>query len=87
NKDIIGVLLGRYLFSPLIVWLLGQWIAVPTLMLQVFMIQAAMPVQNSIPILARNYHADEEFAASSLGYSVLLYLLYIPFLLQVIYMV
>ncbi|MDN6526723.1 MAG: AEC family transporter, partial [Tetragenococcus halophilus] len=56
-------------------------------MLQVFMIQAAMPVQNSIPILARSYHADEEFAASSLGYSVLLYLLYIPFLLKLIYMV
>lgn len=87
NKDIIGVLLGRYVFSPLIVWLLGQWITVPTLMLQVFMIQAAMPVQNSIPILARSYRADEEFAASSLGYSVLLYLLYIPFLLKLIYMV
>jgi len=87
NKDIIGVLLGRYVFSPLIVWLLGQWIAVPTLMLQVFIIQAAMPVQNSIPILARNYHADEEFAASSLGYSVLLYLIYIPFLLKLIYMI
>ncbi|MDN6639434.1 MAG: AEC family transporter [Tetragenococcus sp.] len=87
NKDIIGVLLGRYVFSPLIVWLLGQWITVPTLMLQVFIIQAAMPVQNSIPILARSYRADEEFAASSLGYSVLLYLLYIPFLLKIIYMV
>lgn len=87
NKDIIGVLLGRYVFSPLIVWLLGQWIAVPALMLQVFIIQSAMPVQNSIPILARNYHADEEFAASSLGYSVLLYLIYIPFLLKFIYMV
>ncbi|GMA45777.1 AEC family transporter [Tetragenococcus muriaticus] len=87
NKDIIGVLLGRFVFSPLIVWGLGQWIPVPSLMLQVFIIQAAMPVQNSIPILARNYQADEEFAASSLGYSVLLYLLYIPFLLKLIYMV
>src|SRR5699024_4923877 len=87
NKDIIGALLGRYLLSPLIVWLLGQWIKVPELMLQVFMIQAAMPVQSSVPILARNYHADEEFAASTLCYSVLIYLLYIPFLLKIIYSV
>lgn len=84
TKDIIGVLLGRYFVAPLIVWLVGQWVEVPTLMLQVFIIQAAMPVQNSVPILARTYHADEEFAASSMGYSVLIYMLYIPFLLQVI---
>lgn len=86
NKDILGVLIGRFIVSPLIVWLIGQWITVPTLMLQVFIIQSAMPVQNSVPILARNYHADEEFAASSMGYSVLLYMLYIPILLKLIYL-
>lgn len=86
NKDILGVLIGRFIVSPLIVWLIGQWITVPTLMLQVFIIQSAMPVQNSVPILARNYHADEEFSASSMGYSVLLYMLYIPILLKLIYL-
>lgn len=86
NKDILGVLIGRFIVSPLIVWLIGRWITVPTLMLQVFIIQSAMPVQNSVPILARNYHADEEFAASSMGYSVLLYMLYIPILLKLIYL-
>jgi predicted permease len=85
NKDIIGVLIGRFILSPMIVWLLGQWIHVPSLMLQVFIIQSAMPVQNSVPILARTYHADEEFAASSMGYSVLIYMLYIPILLKLIY--
>ena len=84
NKDIIGVIVGRYIISPLIVWLLGQWISVPPLMLSVFIIQAAMPVQNSVPILARSYDADQQFAASSLGYSVLLYLAYIPLLLKLI---
>ena len=84
NRDIIGVLVGRYVISPLIVWLLGQWISVPPLMLSVFIIQAAMPVQNSVPILARSYGADQQFAASSLGYSVLLYLAYIPLLLKLI---
>ncbi|MFQ7237048.1 MAG: AEC family transporter, partial [Enterococcus hulanensis] len=84
NKDIIGVIIGRYIISPLIVWLLGQWISVPPLMLSVFIIQAAMPVQNSVPILARSYDADQQFAASSLGYSVLLYLAYIPLLLKLI---
>lgn len=85
NRDIVGVLLGRYLLSPLIVWLLGFIFPVSSLMLAVFMVQSAMPVQNSVPILARAYKADQEFAASSLGYSVLIYLLYIPLLLKIIY--
>ncbi|WP_424685509.1 AEC family transporter [Enterococcus sp.] len=84
NKDIFGVLLGRFVFSPVIVWLLGFVFPVPPLMLAVFMIQSSMPVQNSIAILARNYNADEEFGASSLGYSVLVYLVYIPILLKII---
>lgn len=84
NKDILGVLIGRFVISPLIVWGLGFLFPVPSLMLSVFMIQSAMPVQNSIPILTRNYHGDEDYAASSLGYSVLLYMLYIPLLLKVI---
>lgn len=84
NKDIFGVLLGRFVFSPVIVWLLGFVFPVPPLMLAVFMIQSSMPVQNSIAILARNYNADEEFGAASLGYSVLVYLVYIPILLKII---
>lgn len=84
NRDIVGVLLGRFVISPLIVWALGFLFPVPPLMLSVFIIQSSMPVQNSVPILARNYHADEEFGASSLGYSVLLYMLYIPLLLKLI---
>lgn len=86
NQDIIGVLVGRYLISPLIVWFLGQLIPIPEMMLKVFIIQSAMPIQNSVPILARNYQADEEFAASSLGYSILSYLFYIPLLLLLIKM-
>lgn len=84
NKDIIGVLIGRFILSPLIVWGLGQFIEVPTLMLQVFIVQSAMPVQNSVPILTRSYGGDQEYAASALGYSVLLYLAYIPLLLKLL---
>lgn len=84
NRDILGALLGRFVFSPLIVWGLSIIFPVPALMLQVFIVQSAMPVQNSVPILTRNYHGDEEFAASTLGYSVLIYLAYIPLLLKLI---
>lgn len=84
DKDSFGILVGRYVISPLLVWLTGQFISIPPMMLAVFIIQSAMPVQNSIPILARFYGADQKFAASALGYSVLLYLIYIPLLLKLI---
>jgi len=59
TKDIAGVLFGRFILSPLVVWLLSRIIPVPELMLSVFIIQASMPVQNSVPILVRKYQGDE----------------------------
>lgn len=85
DKDTIGVLVGRYLVSPLVIILLSKVIPVPTLMLNVFILQSAMPVQNSMPILAKGYGADETFATSSLVYSIVGYLFVILVLLQVIY--
>ncbi|WP_346655914.1 AEC family transporter [Vagococcus zengguangii] len=77
NHEVAGVLLGRYLVSPLVVYLLSFIIPVPVLMLKVFMLQSAMPVQNSMAMLARAYGADEVFATSSLIYSILSYLVVI----------
>lgn len=54
-------------------------------MLNVFILQSAMPVQNSMPILAKGYGADETFVTSSLVYSIVGYLFVILVLLQVIY--
>lgn len=84
DKDVFGVLLGRYVISPLIVYGLSFVIHVPEFMLKVFILQSAMPVQNSVPILARNYGADEEFATSGLTYSILSYFLVILVLLKLL---
>ncbi|EOT44185.1 AEC family transporter [Enterococcus columbae] len=81
NREMLLVLIGRFLLSPLIVWLCAQWIHIPKMMLLVFLVQSSMPVQNSVPILARTYQADEAFAASTMSFSVFIYLFYIPLLL------
>lgn len=85
NKDVAGVLIGRYLISPLVVYLLSFLIPVPPLMLKVFILQSAMPVQNAMPILARGYGADEEFATSSLTYSILSYFVFIIVILKLFF--
>ncbi|GFH41870.1 malate transporter [Lactococcus hodotermopsidis] len=84
NKDTFLVLIGRFVISPLLVVSLSKFMPISGLMLKVFIVQSAMPVQNSMAILAHGYGADEKFAATSLTYSVLAYLFVIPILLYYI---
>lgn len=81
TKDTFGVLLGRFVISPLVVYLLGKVIQVPELMLQVFIVQAAMPAQNSMPILAKQYGADVEYTTTTQAYTFLVYLVVVPVLI------
>ena len=87
NKAIVGVLMGRFIISPLIIILITRVIVVPDIMVKVFFIQSSMPIQNSVPILARMYHADVEFATATLGYTVLSYLAVVPVLLAVMQLI
>ena len=87
NKAIVGVLLGRFIISPLLIILITRVIQLPDMMVKVFFIQSAMPIQNSVPILARIYHADVEFAIATLGYTVLSYLAVVPMLLAVMQLI
>lgn len=84
SKESILVLFGRFVLSPIIIYVLTQFISVPHLMMLVFMVQSSMPVQNSVPLLARNYQADEIFAATTMSLSVFVYLFFIPILLFII---
>lgn len=81
TKDTMGILLGRYVISPLIVILLSYIIKVPDMMLKVFIIQAAMPAQNSMPIIAEQYKADVEFTTTTQAYTFIVYLVVIPLLI------
>lgn len=82
TKEVAHVLIGRYVISPLIVVALYFVFPSSPLMLQVCILQAAMPVPNTVPILAGTYNVDKEYAATCLSYSILFYLLYIPILLK-----
>ncbi len=85
TKDIALVLVGRFFIAPFIVWILGHFITVSPLMLNVFMVQASMPVQNAVPILVRNYEGDQRYASASLCYSILFYLPFIATLMKLIF--
>lgn len=57
------VLAGRFLVAPGLLLLVALRTSLPTLMKEVFFVQAAMPAMTQTPILAKAYGADAEFAS------------------------
>ncbi|KJU73813.1 malate transporter [Pediococcus damnosus LMG 28219] len=82
NRDSLGVLSGRFIFAPLLMTLLVLPMPVPLLMKQVFILQSAMPVMTNAPVVAKLYHADEQYAAIMVTETTLLSLIIIPLLMM-----
>lgn len=78
TRDINLLLFGRFLVSPLLVILVARFIEIPYLMLQVFVVLAALPVMTQVPILASIYRADTKYGAIVVSLTTLLCLLVIP---------
>ena len=78
TRDINLLLFGRFLVSPLLVILVARFIEIPYLMLQVFVVLAALPVMTQVPILASIYGADTKYGAIVVSLTTLLCLLVIP---------
>lgn len=78
GKDISLLLIGRFLVSPLLVILVAEFIPIPYMMRQVFVVLAALPVMTQVPILASLYGADAKYAAIIVSLTTLLCLLVIP---------
>jgi predicted permease len=63
SRDMIAILLGRFVISPLIVMVITYAIPLPLLMKKVFIIQAMLPVMTQTSIVAKSYQGDAEYAA------------------------
>ena len=78
NKDIVGVLSGRFIISPLTMLLIVYFLPIPSLMKKVFIVQSAMPVMTNAPIIAKAYNADSSYAAVAATVSTILSMVTIP---------
>lgn len=79
NKEMIGVLIGRFLVSPMLVVLLSIFFPMPKLMRDVFIVQAAMPVMTNSAIISKSIGADHKYAAVMITISTLAIFIVIPF--------
>lgn len=78
NKDIIGVLLGRFIACPLIIIALLLFSHTTGLMKDVFVVQAAMPVMTNSAIISKMYNSDYKFAAVVISITTIASLAVIP---------
>lgn len=87
NRDVIIVLLFRFILAPGLALLLGTLFHVDPTMIKVTVIMAALPIPNTTVILVDKFKTDTNFATTVLTYSTLVFLIYIPVLLWVIGMI
>ena len=78
DKDMLALIIGRFVVSPLVVYAMALLIPIPSLMTKVFIIQAAMPVIAQSAIIAKDYDVDYRYATLMITVSTVLSVLFIP---------
>ncbi|MGC8256562.1 AEC family transporter [Leuconostoc mesenteroides] len=84
NKYSLGILFGRFILAPIVMFFLLWKADVPHLMKQVFILQSAMPVMTNAPVVASLYGADADYAAIMVTESTILSLVVVPILMTLI---
>lgn len=83
NRDVIIVLIFRFIIAPGLALLLGTLLHVDPMMVKVTVIMAALPIPNTTVLLVDKFKTDTNFATTVLTYSTIIFLIYIPFLLWI----
>ena len=78
SKSVLAVILMRFIVAPALIYSVATYFNLPKLAVQVFTIQAAMPVMMQTTIVSELYDADSEYVASTLYITIVLSLISIP---------
>lgn len=78
SKDLLALLAGRFIISPLIVLAVAYFIPIPELMKKVFVIQSALPAMTQTTVLSKVYGGDTEYAALMVTTTTIFAILAIP---------
>jgi predicted permease len=78
SKDMVAILMGRFVISPLVVIALSNLMGVSWIMKAVFTIQAAMPIATQASIVSKAYDADYQYATVMVTITTTATLIFIP---------
>jgi predicted permease len=78
DKDMVCLLIGRFILAPLMTLALVYYLPVPSLMGKVFVIQAAMPAMTQTTIVSQTYKGDYKYATGMVTATTIASLIFIP---------
>lgn len=78
NRDLNGVLFGRFIIAPLITFIVASFFPIPTLMLKDFIIMASLPAMIQTVLLSSLYKADVEYATTIVSLTTVASIITIP---------
>lgn len=84
DRELVAAMVGRFVVCPLCVMVCLPFFTLPTLMSEVFVMQAAMPAMTNTSIVAKVYGGDYKYAAMLTVVSTLLAVLTTPFYMWVL---
>ncbi|MDR1626338.1 MAG: AEC family transporter [Spirochaetia bacterium] len=78
DREIVIVILSRFILAPLLIFLLLTTMDLPSLMKKVFLVTAGLPVMTQITLIAKAYGADHESAGTTATVTTAVSLVAIP---------
>lgn len=82
SKEILAVIVFRFIFAPLAAYTIGTALSIPTEMIKITILMVSLPIPNTTVILAKKYNIDVLFATESLSFSIAVYLIFLPVILM-----
>lgn len=79
DRDLVGAMFGRFVLSPLCLFILLPFIPVSAMSAKVFLMQAGMPAMTNMTILANSVGADADYSTMINCVSLMLGIFFIPF--------
>lgn len=78
SRDLVGLLVGRFVLSPLVAFLVGLALPVSLQLRQVMFLLSVMPAMTQLGIMARETGSDYEYASVAISVTTLVSLVCIP---------
>lgn len=79
DRDLAGAMAGRFILSPLCLWLLLSFVPISPMSARIFLLQSGMPAMTNMTILAASVGADAKYSTTINCLSLLLGVFFIPF--------
>ncbi|MDQ0203269.1 AEC family transporter [Pectinatus haikarae] len=78
NRDLNGVLIGRFIAAPIITYIVGSFFSIPDLMFKDFIIMSSLPAMIQTVVLSSLYKTDVEYATVIVSITTILSIITIP---------